>query len=171
MQRGHLQMLRKLQQIREEKDDGFTIIEVLIVLAIAALIMVIVLVAIPQLQRNQRNTARKEIVGRLNTEIGNYSGNNNGAIPTNAAELTIYVNRYLNGVNRNDPSTGTAITPTMDGSTTAGAANAAAPLGNGVALYRNGYTCTGETISAGTARQYAIWVSLEGGARYCLSGG
>ncbi len=73
-------MLRKLQQLREQ-EKGFTIIEVLIVLAIGALILVIVLIAIPQLQRNQRNTARKSVLSRMVTEVGNFSGNNNGAIP------------------------------------------------------------------------------------------
>ena len=87
MQRGHLQMLRKLQQLRK-KEQGFTIIEVLIVLAIAALILVIVLVAIPQLQRNQRNTERQSKLQRMVTEVNNYAGSNEGRLPNAAAAIT-----------------------------------------------------------------------------------
>lgn len=64
----------------QNKDSGFTIIEVLIVLAIAALILVVVLIAIPQLQRNQRNSARQNDASRVVTSVQNWSANNNGRV-------------------------------------------------------------------------------------------
>lgn len=67
----------------QNKQKGFTIIEVVLVLAIAALIFLMVFIALPALQRNQRDTQRKNDVGRASTALTNYTSNNRGAIPTN----------------------------------------------------------------------------------------
>jgi prepilin-type N-terminal cleavage/methylation domain-containing protein len=77
MQRGHLQMLRKLNKSKE----GFTIIEVLIVLAIAGLIMLIVFLAVPALQRNARNTTQRSDVSKALGAVGEFVANNNGKLP------------------------------------------------------------------------------------------
>jgi type IV pilus assembly protein PilA len=77
-------MLKKLTK----KDDGFTIIEVMIVLAIAGLILLIVFLAIPALQRNSRNTQRKNDVAAILAAIGEYTNNNNGALPNGATAWT-----------------------------------------------------------------------------------
>lgn len=80
-----------MKKTLQNKDSGFTIIEVLIVLAIAALILVVVLVAIPQLQRNQRNSARQADASRVVTSVQNWSANNNGQVfpGTGAAETSV----------------------------------------------------------------------------------
>jgi prepilin-type N-terminal cleavage/methylation domain-containing protein len=158
---------------KQQLKKGFTIIEVMIVLAIAGLIMLIVLIAIPQLQRNQRNTARKNIVGRIKTEIDSYTGNNNGNIPASAADLTSLTKRYLSGVNLKDPSSGSNMSLTY--TTGAGSASpgsiptgAALPAIGGI-NYQTSSTCNGESVvTGGTARQYAMWTQLEGGAIQCL---
>lgn len=164
-------MLRKLQQLRK-KEEGFTIIEVLIVLAIAALILVIVLVAIPQLQRNQRNTARKANISRMAQEVGTYVGNNNGSIPTAAADITSITSRYLTNLNLNEPTTGTAMTLTYYAAAAAsgvpGATGAVALPAIGTVSYKNGVKCNGERVETGTARQYALWAQQEGGAIICI---
>ena len=98
-------MLNRLKD-KKKLQEGFTIIEVMIVLAIAGLILVVVLIAIPQLQRNQRNGARQANLARMVSEISNYSGNNNGRIPTDATELGNMYLRYLAEVNTEDPTTG-----------------------------------------------------------------
>jgi len=77
-------MLNKIKN----RNEGFTIIEVLIVLAIAGLILLIVFLAVPALQRNSRNTQRKNEVGRFGSAIADYLSNNNGTVPTTAANLT-----------------------------------------------------------------------------------
>src|ERR1700716_4300549 len=79
-------MLQKLN--KRNKDQGFTIIEVLIVLAIAGLILLIVFLAVPALQRNQRNTGRKGDASRLGAAVTAFVTNNNGGLPTLAANVT-----------------------------------------------------------------------------------
>lgn len=77
-----------MSNIKNRKEDGFTIIEVLIVLAIAGLIMLIVFLAVPALQRNSRNTQRKNDISRVGTAANEFQSNNNGKVPTTAADLT-----------------------------------------------------------------------------------
>src|SRR4051812_17294008 len=69
------------------KQKGFTIIEVLIVLAIAGLILLVVFLAVPALQRNSRNTQRKGDIQKMLGAISEYSSNNSGKVPTDAATL------------------------------------------------------------------------------------
>jgi len=83
-----------LSNIRNRKEQGFTIIEVLIVLAIAGLILLVVFLAVPALQRNARNTQRKEDVASIMGGVSEYVNNNNGNLPaqlitTNANTLTL----------------------------------------------------------------------------------
>lgn len=85
-------MFTKLKKSKGESDSGFTIIEVMIVLAIAGLILLIVFLAIPALQRNSRNTQRKDEAGRVASAVSNFVSNNNGLVPTTAAQLTTILN-------------------------------------------------------------------------------
>lgn len=71
-----------------KRSEGFTIIEVLIVLAIAGLILLIVFLAVPALQRNSRNTQRKNEVAALLGAVNEWTNNNNGQMPTSAANQT-----------------------------------------------------------------------------------
>lgn len=159
--------MKKLQN----SSKGFTIIELLIVLAIAALIILIVLIAVPQLQRNQRNTARQSIIGRITTEINNYSGNNNGNIPNNAATITDLTNRYLNGVDRADPQLGTPMAVTYAADPPDGVPTGANLPAVGTIFYRDAHLCNGESVNGAGARNFAVWTQLEGGAVYCLDNG
>ncbi len=156
------------------KQKGFTIIEVLIVLAIAGLIMTIALVAIPQLQRHQRNTARKSVMSRISTEIGNYASNNNGKIP-NASNLDGFKSRYLSNVNINDPSTGQSMGPEIPAALP-DAGNIPISIASGEdentylgrAFYATGRSCDGEYVKRGSAREFALYTLLEGGAIFCV---
>ena len=76
-----------LNRVKQNNQEGFTIIEVMIVLAIAALIMLIVFLAIPALQRNSRNTARKSDAARLTAAAANFGTNNNGLVPSTTAHM------------------------------------------------------------------------------------
>lgn len=151
----------------KKRTEGFTIIEVMIVLAIAGLIMVVVFMAIPQLQRNQRNNTRRDIVNRVKAELENYASNNNGVYPTannnaNTGFLTGagFPTRYLNGVDINDPSAGTAmqlVAWTNDGA-----------VAQGSIYYQLGRRCNGEASQAAAgSRNFIVMTQLEGGARYC----
>jgi prepilin-type N-terminal cleavage/methylation domain-containing protein len=161
-------MLNKIGKKLGYKEGGFTIIEVMIVLAVAGLIMAIVLVAIPQLQRNQRNAARRDTMGRIKTEIDAYAGNNNGSVPVLAADMTAVGSRYLNGININDPSTGASMLPSVRNNAAAGIPTGALLPAVGSVYYQTGFSCNGESLVAGSARNYAMWTQLEGGAIYCL---
>lgn len=85
MQRGHLHMLNKVKQ---QKQEGFTIIEVLIVLAIAGLILLVVFMAVPALQRNSRNTQRKSDVSSILGGFQEAVNNNGGQVPANYAAFS-----------------------------------------------------------------------------------
>src|SRR5690606_8283376 len=76
----------------QKKEKGFTIIEVLIVLAIAGLIMLIVFLAVPALQRNQRNSSRRSDIGRIGSSATEFITNNNGTLPSTAADATAIQN-------------------------------------------------------------------------------
>ena len=158
-------MLNKLK-----KQSGFTIIEVMIVLAIAGLILVVVLVAVPQLQRNQRNEARRSIVARVVTEVNTFSGNNNGRIPTSAADLG-RIQDQISGINIEDPSTGVNMT-LEEGTAAAGFIELDDAEGEDLAVlyYQDGVQCNGEQLEDGSARSFALYTVLEGGSVVCLGG-
>lgn len=162
-------MLNKIGKKLGHKDGGFTIIEVMIVLAVAGLIMAIVLVAIPQLQRNTRNSARRDIMGRIKTEIDSYAGNNNGKIPQSSTDLSSFTTRYLNGVDIKDPQSGSDMGLTY---LTTAPPNGVPQNANlpaiGAINYRDNKSCDGEALASGNGRTYALWTQLEGGAVYCL---
>lgn len=69
----------------QNKEKGFTIIEVLIVLAIAGLIVLIVFLAVPALQRNSRNTQRKNDVSAAVGSMQEVTNNNSGKLPLTVA--------------------------------------------------------------------------------------
>jgi prepilin-type N-terminal cleavage/methylation domain-containing protein len=77
-----------LNRMKKTNNKGFTIIEVMIVLAIAGLILLIVFLAVPALQRNARNTTRKNDIASLGSAITEYVNNQNGTLPTTAANFT-----------------------------------------------------------------------------------
>lgn len=70
--------------IKNRKQQGFTIIEVLIVLAIAGLIMLVVFLAVPALQRNQRNSGRRTDASRIAAAANDFVTNSNGTTPSSA---------------------------------------------------------------------------------------
>jgi len=81
---------------------GFTIIEVVLVLAIAGLIFLMVFVAYPALRRNQSDTARRNDLSRLVSQLATYKSNNR-KLPASATELKTFRDQYLDGDNFADP--------------------------------------------------------------------
>jgi prepilin-type N-terminal cleavage/methylation domain-containing protein len=77
-----------LNKLKQQKESGFTIIEVMIVLAIAGLIMVVVFLAVPALQRSGRNNARTADVTNILGAAGEYVSNNGGSIGFANTDLT-----------------------------------------------------------------------------------
>ena len=80
----------------QNKEKGFTIIEVVLVLAIAGLIFLMVFIALPALQRSQRDTARRNDVSTVSSAVSTYVSNNRGSFPTQAQ-----IRGYVTGLSDN----------------------------------------------------------------------
>ena len=142
-----------------QKEKGFTIIEVVLVLAIAGLIFLMVFIALPALQRSQRDTARKGDVGTVASAVSSYAGNNRGTFP-NTTTLASYVKE----VSEN--------TTTTEVNATTGAQNIAPA--DGTITITQKTTCgtssdSDQELLVGTTRQYTVVTKLEsgGGAYFC----
>lgn len=154
----------------QNKEKGFTIIEVVLVLAIAGLIFLMVFIALPALQRNQRDSARKNEVSAVASAIESYRSNNRGGTPT-ATQIGQYITGNANAtldsgavvVTRTGPTGGGSITTTANVSA---GTNPTAPAvsGDTIVVYTNAKCGTGAAIVAGTTRQTAIVTALESGA-------
>jgi prepilin-type N-terminal cleavage/methylation domain-containing protein len=145
----------------QQKEKGFTIIEVVLVLAIAGLIFLMVFIALPALQRSQRDTQRKNDLSRLNTALSSYQSNNRGSLPTNWAT---FVSGYVttSGDTFVDPS-GTAYNVSAT-ATLPTSFDSASPY----IVVTTGATCNGEDISTGQgARKVAFQMKLEGSGVAC----
>lgn len=142
---------------------GFTIIEVVLVLAIAALIFLIVFLAVPALQGSQRDTQRRNDMGRLMSQLANYTANNKGKVPETQDNLNTFVNNYVkaNGDTFGDPTSGTydikfATSDSID----------LGPPGTVGFYWQN--KCDGENLQGNAGnRSVAIRIKLERGGVYC----
>jgi len=136
----------------QNKEKGFTIIEVLIVLAIAGLILLIVFLAVPALQRNSRNTQSKNEAAALLGAVNEFTNNNNGKLPTSSDSATVL---------------GNAKTSNITTLTIEGQSGSTAPTG-AIAVLRTGAKCTSATGSAvtpaGSTRQVALLYQIENSA-------
>lgn len=163
----------------QQKEKGFTIIEVVLVLAIAGLIFLMVFIALPALQRNQRDTQRRNDIGRVQTAIASYSSANRGSIPTN---WTNFTTQYLSvgGDSFIDPSgavgnQGDTYVFTQRAATSAVPAfssEAGTGLTQNVIFYTTGAICDPNDSSlaqAAGSRKVAFRIALEGGGTYCVN--
>ena len=135
----------------KKENKGFTIIEVLIVLAIAGLIMLIVFLADPALQRNSRNTQRKNDVATDLSAVNEYITNNNGKMPTTAANV-VTINDLAN--------TGFYTEPTTAPATGARTTAITVDTFELVTAAKCDTTTIGNTIGA-SGRSYAIRFAVE----------
>lgn len=136
--------------MKHKKQQGFTIVEVLIVLAIAGLILMIVFLAVPSLQRNSRNNRRRADVSNYLSAVNEYVNNNNGALPSTAANLTTVNNLVKLGF------------LTAPASVQTGARNSAVSVDSIelVTVAKCDTANIGNTI-AGSQRQFAVRYSVE----------
>ncbi|HSW78372.1 MAG TPA: type II secretion system protein [Candidatus Chromulinivoraceae bacterium] len=147
---------------QQQKQKGFTIIEVVLVLAIAALIFLMVFIALPALQRSQRDTQRKQDLSRAITAVTNYQSNNRGGLPS---DWVGFATSYLrsNGDSFTDPA-GTDY-KFVPGPIASGASfDASNP-----SIYENvGASCNGESLTTNAgAHKVALQMKLEGGGIAC----
>lgn len=145
-------MLHKNQ--KSKASAGFTIIEVLIVLAIAGLILLIVFLAVPALQRNSRNTAIKNDVQNVIGGVSEYTGANNGTLPTGVAG-TGTVN-YTGATGTNATSINIQGTTTVTSVTTAPVTAQASAPDPGNIIVSLGYRCDGKKSARAVSAVYSI---------------
>jgi prepilin-type N-terminal cleavage/methylation domain-containing protein len=140
-----------LNNIKQRKEDGFTIIEVLIVLAIAGLIMVVVFLAVPALQRNSRNNTRKTDANNIMAAVSELTGNKGGAVPVSADLATIKSNVKLGSYS--------AANVTLVSVTTT------APTKDQVFILPD-FTCGATPVDTpvGQTRSTAVWFAVEAGS-------
>jgi prepilin-type N-terminal cleavage/methylation domain-containing protein len=179
-----------LKKLKNQRQSGFTIIEVMIVLAIAGLIMLVVLVVVPQLNRNSRDSRRQQVAQRLRTELETYANSNDGRFPftggaqtcsttagvtgNTAGSCNDFMGRYVNNgkIDINDPSSGSPVGVTVVlASTTQTTNDGARPGATGtwtpgnIVIFAGG-RCSGETVTAtaaGTAnsREVALVIAKD----------
>lgn len=153
----------------QQKQKGFTIIEVVLVLAIAALIFLMVFIALPALQRNQRDTQRRNDLSRAQTAVNNYQTNNRGKLPTMDNN---FINSYLKagGDTFEDPSGKPYVFSSTTNDTVSGVDATDNAQTNVRIYYTTGAVCDGEAIKTGQGnRKIAIRLPLEGGGVACVS--
>jgi prepilin-type N-terminal cleavage/methylation domain-containing protein len=164
----------------QNKQQGFTIIEVVLVLAIAGLIFMVVFLALPGLQRSQRDTQRKQDVGRFVSQVTTYQGNNKGKTPC-AGETTTDPDAASNGGCLTDVKTGLTAggSSFIDPSTgedyilefLVASATATKPeLGH--MQYARGVSCSSDGITTDSADPgaFAVATLLNDGSVYCQQG-
>ncbi|HEU4830547.1 MAG TPA: prepilin-type N-terminal cleavage/methylation domain-containing protein [Candidatus Saccharimonadales bacterium] len=149
----------------QQKEKGFTIIEVVLVLAIAGLIFLMVFIALPALQRSQRDSARQKDVTTVASAVTTYTNVNRGSFPSTASLAS-----YVEEVSEN--------TLEVTVATTTGAQTIL--VDDGDIVVARGAKC-GESskndseqgkqlLEKGNSRQYVVITRLEagGGVAYCL---
>jgi len=149
-------MLHKNQ--KSKASAGFTIIEVLIVLAIAGLILLIVFLAVPALQRNSRNTAIKNDVQNVVGGVSEYSGANNGALPTGIVSDDTGTVTYSGATGTN--STTIKVQPGTDVAVSPGAPSASSLQPGQVRVVLKS-KCDGNTAVKSNSRAVAAFYLIE----------
>ena len=157
-------MLNKLEQLRKNRESGFTIIEVMIVLAIAGLILLIVLLAVPALQRNSRNTQIKNDAANIVGAISTFATDNDGTVPNkitiSEGTVTIWKGSGTTPA-AGDPQAKAEIQKgtTLDtGGVLEATANAPTTVEPGTLKIQFGTTCYKKTT---TTRSVSVYYSIE----------
>jgi len=149
------------------KESGFTIIEVVLVLAIAGLIFLIVFLALPQLQKSRRDTQRRNDTARIAAALESYAGNSNGNYPSTSTELDNFVDTFITDQNFVDPTDAEEyVLNNGSGAINGGATGAIDP---GTWSYYEEARCgdNGITEDADGVRNVAVRMGLEQGI-YCV---
>lgn len=149
----------------QQKEKGFTIIEVVLVLAIAGLIFLMVFIALPALQRSQRDSARQKDVTTVASAITTYTNVNRGNFPT-----TNSLSSYVEEVSENTTS---VVVSTTSGAQTVLVDDGEIEVVQGAKCGESSKNDDGQgkqTLDKGTSRQFVVITRLEagGGTAFCL---
>ena len=137
----------------QNKQNGFTLIEVVLVLAIGALIILMALLAFNGASRSRRDTARANLAGQIQASVEQAASNTDGVYPDPTATNGFPALKTQNAWK--DPKTGAA-------GVTAGST---APSTVGIVYVRGG-TCTNATtlgaVDTTNTSVYAVVYRQEG---------
>jgi len=158
-----------LHKIKQQKQEGFTIIEVMIVLAIAGLIMLVVFMAVPALNRSSHNTQRKNDVSSFLGAVQEFTNNNGGTGPASSADVATVVSNFKPGFYTTTTNYYyTTTPPTVPLDIGSGAGSSSIVTTENVILVK-GAKCTSvqaaPTTDGATARSYAVVFAVEGGSK------
>lgn len=164
--------------MKQQKDKGFTIIEVVLVLAIAGLIFLMVFIALPALQRSQRDTQRRHDLDRVQTAIQSYQTNNRNSIPafmtgssgsnagSGGGSATDFIDRYMKagGDTFQDPN-GNDYTFNVGGNF-----DSEYKPDSAIIYVTHRAVCEGESLVSGQGNnKVALRYKLEGGGIACVN--
>lgn len=76
-----------IKELKDKREEGFTLIEIVFVLAIAALIIVIVFLAVGGARNSANDQARKDWVNRLTAACDKVAGDNANGVTTNTCKF------------------------------------------------------------------------------------
>jgi prepilin-type N-terminal cleavage/methylation domain-containing protein len=160
----------------QNKEKGFTIIEVVLVLAIAGLIFMVVFLALPGLQNSQKDTQRKQDVGRLVSTITTYQSNHKGSLPQSDEDGDSLEDMLKQGGSAfADPSSGapynivveygpTTKVPVADSTSTI---TLAVSSGSGVACGSGVEGGDPDAIMSSGSAAFAVITKMADGSAYC----
>ena len=104
----------------------------------------------------RQDTEVKNTLSRITAGLYSYSSNNRGALVQTESQLESFVATYLADTNLTNPVDNTPYQISLT-------------AGEDVIYYQPGYVCSEDKTAAvpGTARQFALTVTLPSGASYC----
>lgn len=150
--------------VQQNKEKGFTIIEVVLVLAIAGLIFLMVFIALPALQRGQRDGQRKSDLARAQTKVQDFQTNNRNKLPTDAQWNGAFKTQYLQAGDDTfeDPARGPYTLQVNDSTPTYDT--------NSAVIYVSPKNvCDGEELKPAGSQKVALRIKLEGGGIACVN--
>lgn len=145
--------------LKNKREQGFTIIEVLIVLAIAGVILLALFQAVPALQRSSRNTTIKQDASSLASGISEYMSNNNGALPSTLTAGSTAGTYVIGGV-----GTTNTVTVQLNGGTNVNLGELTTQYPSARTYnnlwWKSKVTCTNPTVTTGS-RSFVVYYYVE----------
>ena len=107
----------------------------------------------------QHDVAVKNMLAKVEANIISYQANNRGVLPQTNETLTSFTQQYLVGVDMTNPVSNNTYTLNLT------------ELRADTIFFQPGYTCNEDATAStvGTARQFALTVTLPSGAVYCTA--
>ena len=107
----------------------------------------------------QHDVAVKNLLTEIEANIISYQANNRGVLPQTNETLASFTQQYLTGVDMTNPASNNTYTLNLT------------ELRANTIFFQPGYTCNEDATAStvGTARQFALTVTLPSGAVYCTA--